>query len=130
MLDWLIPAAQAAEAGAATGSFWSGQVFLIAALGFAWYFMLFRPHLRRQKAQQALMGGLKKGDKIVSIGGIHGTPELERRVDAGEAIVAFSLYPTTLDQLMAVADASLLMPPKSTWFEPKLRDGLLVNTID
>ena len=73
MLDWLIPAAQAAEAGAATGSFWSGQVFLIAALGFAWYFMLFRPHLRRQKAQQALMGGLKKGDKIVSIGGIHGT---------------------------------------------------------
>lgn len=72
----------------------------------------------------------RESNRIDFIGGIHGTPELERRVDAGEAIVAFSLYPTTLDQLMAVADASLLMPPKSTWFEPKLRDGLLVNTID
>lgn len=72
----------------------------------------------------------RESNRIDFIGGIHGTPELERRVDAGEAIVAFSLYPTTLDQLMAVADANLLMPPKSTWFEPKLRDGLLVNTID
>jgi uncharacterized protein (DUF1015 family) len=72
----------------------------------------------------------RESNRIDFIGGIHGTAELERRVDAGEAIVAFSLYPTTLDQLMAVADANLLMPPKSTWFEPKLRDGLLVNTID
>ncbi|MFA7256078.1 MAG: DUF1015 family protein, partial [Kiritimatiellales bacterium] len=72
----------------------------------------------------------RESNRIDFIGGIHGTPELERRVDAGEAVVAFSLYPTTLDQLMAVADANLLMPPKSTWFEPKLRDGLLVNTID
>jgi uncharacterized protein (DUF1015 family) len=72
----------------------------------------------------------RESNRIDFVGGIHGTPELERRVDAGEAIVAFSLYPTTLDQLMAVADANLLMPPKSTWFEPKLRDGLLVNTID
>jgi uncharacterized protein (DUF1015 family) len=72
----------------------------------------------------------RESNRIDFIGGIHGTPELEQRVDGGEAAVAFSLYPTTLDQLMAVADASLLMPPKSTWFEPKLRDGLLVNTID
>jgi uncharacterized protein (DUF1015 family) len=72
----------------------------------------------------------RESNRIDFVGGIHGTPELERRVDASEAIVAFSLYPTTLDQLMAVADANLLMPPKSTWFEPKLRDGLLVNTID
>lgn len=64
------------------------------------------------------------------IGGIHGTAELERRVDAGEAAVAFSLFPTTIDQLISVADADLLMPPKSTWFEPKLRSGLLINTLD
>ena len=68
--------------------------------------------------------------RIDFIGGIHGTAELERRVDEGEAVVAFSLYPTTIEQLMAVADAGLLMPPKSTWFEPKLRSGLLVNTLD
>ncbi|MGE4488123.1 MAG: DUF1015 domain-containing protein [Kiritimatiellales bacterium] len=72
----------------------------------------------------------RESDRIDFIGGIHGTAELERRVNAGEAVVAFSLYPTTLDQLMAVADAGLLMPPKSTWFEPKLRSGLLVNTLD
>lgn len=72
----------------------------------------------------------RESNRIDFIGGIHGTTALERRVDAGEAAVAFSLYPTTLDQLMAVADANRLMPPKSTWFEPKLRDGLLVNTID
>jgi uncharacterized protein (DUF1015 family) len=68
--------------------------------------------------------------RIDFVGGIHGTAELERRVDEGEAVVAFSLYPTTIEQLMAVADAGLLMPPKSTWFEPKLRSGLLVNTLD
>jgi uncharacterized protein (DUF1015 family) len=72
----------------------------------------------------------RESDRIDFVGGIHGTTELERRVNAGEAIVAFSLHPTTLDQLMAVADAGLLMPPKSTWFEPKLRSGLLVNTLD
>lgn len=68
--------------------------------------------------------------RIDFIGGIHGTAELERRVDEGEAAVAFSLFPTTIEQLMDVADANLLMPPKSTWFEPKLRSGLLVNTLD
>jgi uncharacterized protein (DUF1015 family) len=72
----------------------------------------------------------RESNRIDFVGGIHGTPELERRVNAGEAVVAFSLHPTTLDQLMAAADAGLLMPPKSTWFEPKLRSGLLVNTLD
>ena len=72
----------------------------------------------------------RESDRIDFIGGIHGTTELERRVNAGEAVVAFSLHPTTLGQLMAVADAGLLMPPKSTWFEPKLRSGFLVNTLD
>ncbi|MFA5689031.1 MAG: DUF1015 family protein [Kiritimatiellales bacterium] len=72
----------------------------------------------------------RESDRIDFIGGIHGTAGLEHRVDSGEAVIAFSLYPTTLDQLMAVADAGLLMPPKSTWFEPKLRSGFLVNTLD
>ena len=64
------------------------------------------------------------------IGGIKGTEELENRVNDGRAVVAFSMYPTSMDQLFEVADAGMLMPPKSTWFEPKLRSGLLVNTLD
>jgi uncharacterized protein (DUF1015 family) len=72
----------------------------------------------------------RESNRIDFVGGIHGTDELERRVNSGEAVLAFSLYPTTIEQLMAVADAGLLMPPKSTWFEPKLRSGLLVNTLD
>lgn len=67
--------------------------------------------------------------RIDFIGGIRGAAELERRVDSGEADVAFSLYPTTVQQLMHVSDAGLMMPPKSTWFEPKLRDGLFVHEI-
>jgi uncharacterized protein (DUF1015 family) len=62
------------------------------------------------------------------IGGIRGTGELEQRVDSGKAAVAFSLYPVTVNQLMAIADAGQIMPPKSTWFEPKVRSGLLVHT--
>jgi len=67
--------------------------------------------------------------RIDFVGGIRGLGELERRVNAGWA-VAFALHPVTLDQLMAVADAGQVMPPKSTWFEPKLRSGLLVRTLD
>ncbi len=63
------------------------------------------------------------------VGGIRGTGELEQRVDSGKSQVAFSLHPTTLDDLMAIADAGEIMPPKSTWFEPKLRDGLLCHLI-
>ena len=67
--------------------------------------------------------------RIDFVGGIRGTAELERRVNSGEAAVAFSMFPTTLDQLMAIADQGGIMPPKSTWFEPKLRDGLFVHEI-
>jgi len=67
--------------------------------------------------------------RIDFVGGIRGLGELERRVAEGWA-VAFALHPTSLDQLMSVADAGLVMPPKSTWFEPKLRSGLLVRTLD
>jgi len=63
------------------------------------------------------------------VGGKRGTAELQRLVDGGKAVVAFSLYPTTIDDLLQVSDAGEVMPPKSTWFEPKLRDGLLIHTI-
>ncbi len=67
--------------------------------------------------------------RIEFVGGIRGPHELARRVDSGASAVAFSMFPTTLDDLMSVADASEIMPPKSTWFEPKLRDGLLVHAL-
>lgn len=66
--------------------------------------------------------------RIDFVGGIRGTGELVKRVDSGECAVAFSMYPTTLSQLMDIADAGQIMPPKSTWFEPKLRSGLFVHT--
>lgn len=65
--------------------------------------------------------------RIDFVGGIRGTAELERRVDAGEHAVAFSMHATTVAELMAIADAGETMPPKSTWFEPKLRSGLFVH---
>jgi uncharacterized protein (DUF1015 family) len=68
--------------------------------------------------------------RIDFVGGIRGTRELERRVDSGEMAIAFSLHPTTLDQLMAVSDTGQCMPPKSTWFEPKLRSGLFVHGLE
>lgn len=63
------------------------------------------------------------------IGGIRGTQELEKLVDSGKAKVAFSMYPVSVDDLINISDADETMPPKSTWFEPKLRDGLVVHTI-
>jgi uncharacterized protein (DUF1015 family) len=65
--------------------------------------------------------------RIDFVGGIRGLKELERRVDSGEMAVAFALYPTSIDELFAIADAGKIMPPKSTWFEPKLRDGMVVH---
>lgn len=65
--------------------------------------------------------------EIDFVGGIRGLGELEKLVDSGSHKVAFAMYPTTLDQLMAIADAGEIMPPKSTWFEPKLRDGLVCH---
>jgi uncharacterized protein (DUF1015 family) len=67
--------------------------------------------------------------RIDFIGGLRGTQELERLVNEGKAAVAFSLYPTTVAELLLVSDANEIMPPKSTWFEPKLRDGLLIHSI-
>jgi uncharacterized protein (DUF1015 family) len=67
--------------------------------------------------------------RIDFVGGLRGTKELERLVNEGKAAVAFSLYPTTVAELLMVSDANEIMPPKSTWFEPKLRDGLLIHTI-
>jgi uncharacterized protein (DUF1015 family) len=67
--------------------------------------------------------------RIDFIGGVRGSKELKRLVDEGKAAVAFLLYPTTMDDLLRVSDAGEIMPPKSTWFEPKLRDGLLIHKI-
>ena len=62
------------------------------------------------------------------VGGIRGTGELERLVDKNKADIAFSMYPTSIEELVAVSDAGLLMPPKSTWFEPKLKSGIIIHT--
>ena len=73
---------------------------------------------------------LRRDKRIDFVGGIRGLAELERRVDSGEMAVAFALHPTSMDQLMAVADNNEVMPPKSTWFEPKLADGLVSHVLD
>lgn len=72
---------------------------------------------------------IRTDKRVDFIGGLRGTKELERLVNEGKAAVAFSLYPTTVEELLMVSDANEIMPPKSTWFEPKLRDGLLIHTI-
>ncbi len=73
---------------------------------------------------------LRRDKRIDFVGGIRGLAELERRVDSGEMAVAFAMYPTRMADLMAVADADQVMPPKSTWFEPKLADGLVSHVLD
>ena len=73
---------------------------------------------------------LRRDKRIDFVGGIRGLKELERRVDSGEMAAAFALYPTQMRDLMAVADAGEVMPPKSTWFEPKLADGLVSHVLD
>ncbi|MDT8318788.1 MAG: DUF1015 family protein [bacterium] len=72
----------------------------------------------------------RRDKRIDFVGGIRGLRELERRVDSGEMMVAFSFFPTSLDALMSVADAGQVMPPKSTWFEPKLADGMVSHLLD
>ncbi|MCG6886727.1 MAG: DUF1015 family protein [Proteobacteria bacterium] len=72
----------------------------------------------------------RRDKRIDFVGGIRGLAELEKRVNSGEMKVAFSLYPTRMQDLMAVADANEVMPPKSTWFEPKLADGLVSHVLD
>ncbi|MFN5360790.1 MAG: DUF1015 domain-containing protein [Bacteroidota bacterium] len=75
------------------------------------------------------IGDQRTDKRIDFVGGIRGLAELERRVNNGDMAIAFSLYPVTADQLFAIADSGQVMPPKSTWFEPKLRDGLLTHLI-
>jgi len=67
--------------------------------------------------------------RIDFVGGIRGMSELEKLVDSGDYAVAFSLFPPSMDELLAIADNNEIMPPKSTWFEPKLRDGMVINRI-
>ena len=76
------------------------------------------------------IGDPRRDKRIDFVGGIRGLPELMRRVDSGEMAVAFALYPTAIADMMAVADANEVMPPKSTWFEPKLADGLVSHVLD
>jgi uncharacterized protein (DUF1015 family) len=86
--------------------------------------------LQRHVLEQMLkIGDIRSDKRIDFVGGARGTKALEERVNSGAAAVAFSMYPVTIDDLMAISDAGGIMPPKSTWFEPKLRDGLLIHTI-
>ncbi len=71
---------------------------------------------------------LRRSTRIDFVGGIRGLGELKRRVDSGEMAVAFALYPVSMDQLITIADSGAIMPPKTTWFEPKLRSGLVIKT--
>jgi uncharacterized protein (DUF1015 family) len=73
---------------------------------------------------------LRNDNRIDFVGGIRGLEELERRVDSGEMAAAFALFPVSMDQLLGIADAGEIMPPKTTWFEPKLRSGLFVHDLE
>jgi uncharacterized protein (DUF1015 family) len=73
---------------------------------------------------------LRRSKRIDFIGGIRGLKELKKRVDTGEMKVAFALFPVSMNQLITIADSGNIMPPKSTWFEPKLRSGLVIHLLD
>jgi uncharacterized protein (DUF1015 family) len=73
---------------------------------------------------------LRRSKRIDFIGGIRGLGELKKRVDSGEMKVAFALYPVSMKQLITIADTGNIMPPKTTWFEPKLRSGLVIHKLD
>jgi uncharacterized protein (DUF1015 family) len=73
---------------------------------------------------------LRTSKRIDFVGGIRGLGELKKRVDSGEMTVAFALYPVSMEQLIAIADSGNIMPPKTTWFEPKLRSGLVIHKLD
>ena len=86
--------------------------------------------LQRAILEEVLqIGDIRSDKRIDFVGGARGPAALEEAVDSGRAAVAFSMFPVTIDDLIAVSDAGDIMPPKSTWFEPKLRDGLLIHTI-
>ena len=73
---------------------------------------------------------LRTSQRIDFVGGIRGLEELSKRVDSGEMKVAFALYPVSMKQLIDIADSGNIMPPKTTWFEPKLRSGLVILKLD
>ena len=73
---------------------------------------------------------LRTSNRIDFVGGIRGLGELQKRVDSGEMQAAFALYPVSMKQLIDIADSGNIMPPKTTWFEPKLRSGLVVHTLE
>jgi uncharacterized protein (DUF1015 family) len=73
---------------------------------------------------------LRTSDRIDFIGGIRGLGELQQRVDSGKMAAAFALYPVSMKQLIDIADSGNIMPPKTTWFEPKLRSGLVIHDIN
>jgi uncharacterized protein (DUF1015 family) len=75
------------------------------------------------------IGDVRSDKRVDFVGGARGTSELEQLVNSGRAAVAFSLHPVSVNDLMTISDAGGIMPPKSTWFEPKLRDGLLSHVI-
>ena len=75
------------------------------------------------------LGDLRKDKRIDFVGGIRGLGELKRRVDSGEMKMALALYPVSMKQLMDIADTGNIMPPKTTWFEPKLRSGLVIHKL-
>jgi uncharacterized protein (DUF1015 family) len=84
-----------------------------------------------QQILEPLLGisDLRTSERIDFVGGIRGLGELKQRVDSGETRVAFALYPVSMEQLINIADSGLIMPPKTTWFEPKLRSGLVIHTL-
>ena len=73
---------------------------------------------------------LRTSKRIDFVGGIRGLGELKRRVDSGEMKAAFALFPVSMKQLINIADSGNIMPPKTTWFEPKLRSGLVIHQLD
>jgi uncharacterized protein (DUF1015 family) len=87
--------------------------------------------LLSEKVLDPILGiqDLRKDTRIDFVGGIRGLGELERRVDSGEMEVAFALFPVSMAELLAIADAGEIMPPKTTWFEPKLRSGLFIHEL-
>ena len=72
---------------------------------------------------------LRTNKRIDFVGGIRGLGELKRRVDSGEMRMALALYPVTMQQIIDIADSGNIMPPKTTWFEPKLRSGLVIHEL-
>ena len=113
-------------------------------LGEQWYLLTLRPEYEREDPVEGLdvsvlqrellepvlgIGDPRTDERIDFVGGIRGLEELERRVHT-DMELAFAMYPTSIGELFSVADAGLLMPPKSTWFEPKLRSGLFLHEIE